>query len=328
MDNLTHTLFGLALAKTGLERTTPQATAAILIGANFPDIDLVTLLGGSITYLKYHRGITHSITGILVESLILALMLALGRRYWSRGAPPGRFAMLYLMAVIGMGSHFALDYCNSYGIRPFLPFNGRWYAADLVFIVDPWMLTFLMLGLGFPFLFRLIQQEIGARPAGYRLGAALSLLLVIAFWGGKYLSHRQALDELQQRHYEGGSPIRLGALPHFLNPAGWYGIVETSNAYHLTDAGHKILSSNRRRTRTLPKSSEAGIVEAATQGDQARIFLDFARYPLVQVNPMPNGYEVIARDLRFDFATRFRRGFLCTVLLDKNLKIVSEQFRF
>ena len=45
MDNLTHTLYGFALAKAGLERTAKQATAALLIGANLPDIDLAAIAG-------------------------------------------------------------------------------------------------------------------------------------------------------------------------------------------------------------------------------------------------------------------------------------------
>jgi inner membrane protein len=41
--------------------------------------------------------------------------------------------------LLGIGSHLALDALNSYGVRPFLPFDPRWYYGDAVLIVDPWL---------------------------------------------------------------------------------------------------------------------------------------------------------------------------------------------
>ena len=46
MDNLTHTLYGLALARTGLHRTTPRATLTLLVGANLPDVDFISIFWG------------------------------------------------------------------------------------------------------------------------------------------------------------------------------------------------------------------------------------------------------------------------------------------
>lgn len=330
MDNVTHTLFGLVLAKTGLDRSTPKATIALLIGANLPDLDLLAWLGGPISYLKYHRGVSHSLSGILCEAVLLAAILLMAHRARSKVAVPASFGMLFLMSLAGLGSHALLDYTNSYGIRPFLPFDARWLAADLVFIVDPWLLAILAAGLLFPLLFRLISQEIGAKAGGYRSGAFIALGLVAAFWLSKWVAHEEALDELRQRSYQTGEPIRVGALPQFFNPVGWSGVVETEKAYHLTFAGFGLLQSEfeRRRVKTLFKPEQSEVLAAAALGSQAKVFLDFTRYPLFQISPIPEGYLVTARDLRFDFASRSRQSFVYSVLLDQNLKIVSEQFRF
>ncbi|MGH9428428.1 MAG: metal-dependent hydrolase [Terriglobia bacterium] len=330
MDNVTHTLFGLALAKAGLERSTPKATLALLIGANLPDLDLLAWFGGHISYLKYHRGLSHSLPGVLCEAVLLAAILKVAHRVRSKHHSPAKFRMLFLASLAGLGSHTLLDYTNSYGIRPFLPFDSRWFAADLVFIVDPWMLSILAAGLLFPLLFRLISQEIGAKAGGYRSGAFVALALVAAFWLTKWVAHEYALDELRQRAYKTGDPVRVDAFPQFLNPVGWHGVVETERAYHLSLAGYGLLQSEfeRRRVKTLFKPEQTEIAAAATQGTQARIFLDFARCPLFQISPTPEGYQVTARDLRFDFASRFRRSFVYSALLDQNLRVVSEQFRF
>src|SRR5271157_4894263 len=71
MDNVTHTLTAVAISQTGLNRRTRFATLTLILAANAPDIDIVCGLKDSVTYLKYHRGISHSLIGITVLALIL-----------------------------------------------------------------------------------------------------------------------------------------------------------------------------------------------------------------------------------------------------------------
>ena len=70
MDNLTHSLVGLAFSRVGLNRLTPQATAVLLLAANAPDIDVVSAAGGSLNYLHYHRHLTHSLLMAPVMALL------------------------------------------------------------------------------------------------------------------------------------------------------------------------------------------------------------------------------------------------------------------
>jgi len=50
-----------------------------------------------------------------------------------------RFGPLLLLSFIGTTSHPLLDFTNSYGWRPFLPFSDEWHYIDLTFVVDPWI---------------------------------------------------------------------------------------------------------------------------------------------------------------------------------------------
>ncbi len=50
MDNITHSLVGLMLARAGLEKTTPRGTAMMVLAANAPDIDAVFWFSGTQTY--------------------------------------------------------------------------------------------------------------------------------------------------------------------------------------------------------------------------------------------------------------------------------------
>ena len=74
MDNVTHTLFALTLARTPLGRR-PGATAALVLASNAPDIDIVAAFGGSANYLAWHRGPTHGPLGVLGLGLVTAAMV-------------------------------------------------------------------------------------------------------------------------------------------------------------------------------------------------------------------------------------------------------------
>ncbi len=142
MDNLTHSLVGLAIAKAGLERASPAATTVCLIAANAPDADILTAVGGSWTYLHNHRGLTHSIVGTLALALFIPTLFWMADRVYARylrKPPRVRFRGLLLASLVASASHPLLDWANSYGVRPLLPWSGEWFYGDLVFIVDPWL---------------------------------------------------------------------------------------------------------------------------------------------------------------------------------------------
>lgn len=149
MENLAHTLLGLSFAKAGLERATPMATAALVISSNLPDIDAVMwVFGGTPAYLQYHRGLTHSLAGLICLAVILALALTfVDRRFRLRRNAfqrPARPLRLFWLCFLGGLGHLLMDSANSYGTRPLLPASDRWFYGDLAFVLDPWI--WLILG--------------------------------------------------------------------------------------------------------------------------------------------------------------------------------------
>ena len=148
MDNLTHSLVGIAAAKAGLEKLSPGTTLLCVLAANAPDADIVVLLfSDRWSFLQHHRGITHSIVGVLTLAIILPvifylidLIVAKIRRRPRRVV----FSGLLISSLIVSASHPLLDWTNNYGIRFLLPWDRRWFYGDLVFIVDPYI--WLILG--------------------------------------------------------------------------------------------------------------------------------------------------------------------------------------
>ena len=168
MDNLTHSLVGALLSQAGLKKFTGRATATLVIAANLPDIDaFATLLGTE--SLAIRRGITHGPIALLILPLILwGLMLAYDR--WRPAKQEVRAGPLLALAYIGILTHPALDWLNSYGIRLLEPFSSRWVAADTLFIIDIWLWVLLAV----TFTLGRLRERRGSRrwfvPARFGLG--------------------------------------------------------------------------------------------------------------------------------------------------------------
>src|SRR5438874_5881550 len=209
MDNITHTLFALTLARTRLGRRGPSATAARVLAPNAPDIDVVATLGGAASYLAWHRGPTHGPLGVVGLGLVTAGLVWVGNRFRSsRGDSDGAirlrpdptdqtirlkpdptnveatFVELFAISMVGVLFHILMDLPTSYGTRVLSPFSWRWYAVDLLPIIDIYLL--LVLGIGL---------VIGRRSAeaGGRW-AAIVFVLMAANYGGRALAHHQALN--------------------------------------------------------------------------------------------------------------------------------------
>ncbi len=143
MDNLTHSLVGLAAAKAGLERLSPRTTVLCIVAANAADLDVLSLVSGDRwTTLKYHRGLTHSIIGTVCLAFIIPILFYLAELAVSRlrARPPQvNLNGLLVASLIASATHPLMDWTNNYGVRLLMPWNPRWFYGDLVFIVDPFL---------------------------------------------------------------------------------------------------------------------------------------------------------------------------------------------
>jgi inner membrane protein len=148
LDPIAHTFAGAALAVSGLRRKTPLATATLLIGANAPDVDVVAAFGAPFQELAFRRGWTHGVLALAVLPFLVAAHVLLFDRYVRRKARPSaeraRPGPVLTLAALAVLTHPILDWLNNYGLRWLMPFDGRWFYGDAVFIIDPW----LWLGLG------------------------------------------------------------------------------------------------------------------------------------------------------------------------------------
>jgi inner membrane protein len=154
LDNLTHSLAGWALGQAGLKTRSRKGLAALILGANMPDIDVFF---GNAPWdpLAIHRGFTHGLVGgVLVMPPVLAgLLWLLDRWQLSRGAKfksglPMRFGWLVALSYLGAITHPFLDLLTTYSVQLFSPFSSAWYHADGLFIIDLWIWLVLAICIG------------------------------------------------------------------------------------------------------------------------------------------------------------------------------------
>jgi inner membrane protein len=328
VDNLTHTLTAVALSHTGLYRKTRFATLTLIVAANLPDLDIISRFWGSASYLKHHRGITHSIAGISLLAFLLAgTIYYFGRKAKPKAGAPLNPRWLLILAWIGAASHLLLDFTNSYGVRPFLPFSGRWYAWDIMYIFDPLLLVLLCFGLGLPVLLRLVSEEVGARKSPTAWGAIFCLCALLSLWGLRDLAHRRVLGFLEGHTYFEEDPLRVGAFPSPINPFQWTGVVETGSAYDLLPANALENDVDSRSARQFRKPEASPVLDAALKSRTGRIFVDFARFPWARTEEYDQGFDVEIRDLRF-YTNSGSRRFVADIAIDMSQRVRSESFSF
>ncbi len=126
MDTGTHLVIGLGLA--GLATVDPVVTtssgvfAAVLLGtvlgSQAPDFDGLTRFGGNATYIRNHRGMSHSLPAIAIWTAAITLLLEL----IFQGLPILHVAMWVFIAV---AFHVFTDLFNTYGTQAFRPFTEK-----------------------------------------------------------------------------------------------------------------------------------------------------------------------------------------------------------
>ncbi|MDR3771949.1 MAG: metal-dependent hydrolase [Terracidiphilus sp.] len=340
MEPVTHFLTGACIGRAGLNRKTAYATLAAVLAAEAADMDVLWSFAGPVEELKHHRGITHTlvaapvVAGVIV-GLVALLHIWLDRRRIRKlaamnlgpGAPIPlrlqpkaiRWGWLYATALLSALSHLLLDWTNNYGLRPFFPFNPRWYAGSFVFIAEPVLWALLLTALIVPALLGLISGEIGARrtPFRGRGWASFALVGMVIVWGWRWAEQARA-RALVENQQVASQPVRRMALePYAVNPFRWHAILETADFYQTAEVNTRtgeVVSDPQNDVLYKPPATAA--VEAAKQTQLGRVYLDWGTWAVVrdvgqepvpamappQLPPNRNWTTVEFTDLRFNYS--------------------------
>ncbi|MDR2212397.1 MAG: metal-dependent hydrolase [Pseudomonadales bacterium] len=208
MENISHSLFGAALAGATLPRDRSPLRRRVfyitgLLAANLPDLDLIytRLTPPPLGYLLHHRGHTHTIVGLVALAVVPWLITLIPRVRKEIGDALGRY---WLLVALALASHLLADGWNSYGIHPFYPLSNQWLYGDAVFILEPWFWT--LLGVAVVLNIRywrgrwLLAALLGTLPL---IGLAIGLfpwpaVALLAAVGGVFILLLRPLDEARR----------------------------------------------------------------------------------------------------------------------------------
>jgi inner membrane protein len=322
MDNLTHSLTGLALARAGLDRICPGATLLLIVSANIPDCDIAWLLCGPLKYLEVHRGYTHSLLLLPAMALLSVGIVALLYRKnlpWTRA---------WVLCCIGVASHLLLDWTNAYGIRLLLPFSSAWLHLDIVSLWDLVVLAVLLFAALWPMLGGLVSQEIGALRTRGRGVAVFALAFFLVWDLGRAYIHGIGVAQLNTRLYGGEFPARAAVLPSTIDPLHWRAIVETGAAYRVYAPFNPFQSFEPELGTAFFKPAVDGAMRSAMQTEPFRYFSYFARFPVWTVSPGNLDQMEVTRveltDLRF--GNPGQTLFKCVAFEDAKGRILQSRF--
>ena len=340
MEPITHFLTGACIGRAGLNRKTACATVVSVLAAEAADLDVLWGFSGPVEELKHHRGITHTFIGAPFVAAIVVGVVALfylwreSRRALkdpatpdqipaSKRKPPLRWLWLYATALIAAFSHILLDWTNNYGVRPFFPFNPRWYTGSFMFIAEPVLWALFVLALVVPWLLGLADREMGARRPLFRgqRWAIFALIGTVVLGCWRWAEHAQAVTLIGNGQVTTAPVSRAEAEPFPVNPWRWHAILETPGFYQTaevnTRTGYVDTDPN---INILYKPAFTPAIQIAKQTPLGQAYLDWGTWAVVrdvgkqaipgaEMPRLPGGLTwttVEFTDLRFAYS--FRNG--------------------
>ena len=330
MDTVTHGLTGWLVARALPDewkgKHPATATAVVVLGSVLPDADNAVSLLGSERYLRINRGLSHSLLGISVSSLVVALLFARFGK-WKDAK------RLFLLALVGQGSHIVLDLLNAYGTQILQPFSDARLSLDLLFVVDLLFSGIVVAGI--------------ALSRGGRAGRARAALVSLAVYVGiAALLHGRAVDLVRDAAVRSGvrvvaasalpqlssvtlpsidrfgfatpvaaSPAERGlsrsrdaaggrAVPLPAGPFAWNGFVDDGRTFLRAEVD-PLAGTLAWKQREL-RGADVPAVRAVRGFSDVETYLWFARYPVVHVISDHGRTEVTFYDMRFSGMPGFR----------------------
>ncbi|HEX3032133.1 MAG TPA: metal-dependent hydrolase [Bacillota bacterium] len=303
MDPVSHLVIGLGLATLSgrpLDISDPVYIASS-IGAIIPDLDILWQLKGDMSYLKHHRGPSHSLVGITLTAILVGGLIKI------------LFHQIGLLESIwwvfaGALSHCLFDIGNSYGAQFFYPLSKKRVTVNLIQIFDP-----VILGI---FGLLLINHWSG----GLNMNSWAILMLIPIYLILRWLMRQQMYRVIRSKHQE--ELIGLVLLPSLIGLRKWDYLLETGVAREL---GTIVYPRGRAKAdKQLKKDPVNEVIKTALNSPIGEIFQKFTPHIHISHGVEGNRHIVKFFDLRYQLGQEFMHS--ATVVLDQGERLVEQIF--
>ncbi|HLS66021.1 MAG TPA: metal-dependent hydrolase [Pseudogracilibacillus sp.] len=283
MDTGTHIAMGVALG--GLATIDPVVASdqtlfhAVFVGtvagSLAPDFDTVLKLKNNATYIRNHRGFTHSIPMVIFWGLFISAVI-----YFL--IPEISFLHLWLWTFLAVILHVVVDIFNAYGTQALRPLNHKWIALGFINTFDPYIFLLLIGGI--------IAWFLGANPVTTFL---IIFFVIVLYYVKRYLDQR----EIVKKVYEYFPSTEQVVTSPTLKQNYWRIAITTADRFYVgtVENGHIQLMDEFERI-PLP---DAEVMNVAKQDKNIAAFLSFSPVYRWEISEYDGYTEVRFFDLRY-----------------------------
>jgi len=302
MDPITHGVVGLAIAAfTGetVSIASPYAMGSLL-GAVIPDADIIMQVKGDYSYLKNHRGMSHSIPFIFLYSAAITAVLSLFY-------PGAALLKLFIYAVSGCMSHLLLDITNSYGAQVLWPFYKKKITLDLLLVYDP-LLIIVALAIIIP-------------SINSKIHPLVSLIMFFAYLSARYWMKFYVKKRVKENFKDLGEILYIRVLPSMIGLVKWHFVIKIKDKMVI---GELNLLSRKIKIIEIMKNLDKRLFRAVKNTQVAKFFGEFTPLFHIKCKKTDSGYEYSFIDLRYYIAKDFLHQ--STAVMNENFRLVASAF--
>ncbi|RKQ31404.1 metal-dependent hydrolase [Oceanobacillus halophilus] len=305
MDTGTHIVMGIALGGLAtidpVVQNDPTLFHAVLVGtivgSHAPDFDTVFKLKNNATYIRHHRGASHSIPAIILWGLIVSGIIY-------SVVPEVSYFHLWFWTFLAVIIHVFVDLFNAYGTQAFRPFTNRWIALGFINTFDPYI---FMLNIG-----GVSAWLLGAHP-GYTW---LIIYTVIAlYYIKRYMDKREIVKKIKDFIPE---TVEVATSPT-LKQNNWRVAITTKDMFYVAavENGHIEIVDEFDKVQ-LP---DTPMMEKALTDKNIASFLNFSPVYRWEINEFDEYTEIRFIDLRYRSKEYY--PFVAVVQINPDLEIIS-----
>jgi inner membrane protein len=305
LDTATHIVMGVSLG--GLATIDPvvhndptlfyAVLTGTIIGSHAPDFDTVFKLKNNATYIRHHRGASHSLPAIILWGFIVSGLIYMF-------VPEVSYLHLWFWTALAVIIHVFVDLFNAYGTQAFRPFSNKWIALGFINTFDPYLFLIHLGGIG--------AWMLGAHP-GYTW---LSIYTVIVlYYIKRFMDKREIVKEI--KNYIPNT-IEIATSPT-LKQNFWRVAITTKDKFYVAavENGHIEIVDEFNKI-PLPDSP---VIQKAFEDKNVASFLNFSPVYRWEINEFDHYTEVRFIDLRYRSKEYY--PFVAIVQIDRNMEIMS-----
>lgn len=306
MDTGTHIVMGIALG--GLATLDPAVhqdpvlfnavLAGTILGSQAPDFDTVLKLRNNASYLRNHRGITHSIPAVILWGLAISLLLYVL-------VPEINFLHLWLWTFGAVVLHVFVDVFNAYGTQAYRPFTRRWVAYGFINTFDPFIFAMNAIGI--------VLWLIGLDPGPT---FAVIYAILVLYYVKRYLDKRRIIKQVKEKIPD----AQIIATSPTMKQAFWRVAITAPDRFYVGKVENwqlRIIDEFERKP--LPDNE---LIEVAREDKNIAAFLSFSPVFTWEVNMYDDFTELRLIDLRYHNSAQ-HYPFKAVVQIDDNNQVMS-----